>query len=109
MGKEQAVREVPNVFGDKPAHVRTADDCLDLLSTSVKSGLSADRVSSLQSQYGPNRLKDPPRPSFIKILGYNIANAMTIVLSPSGSMRGPNILTLPSCGFRRQFWNPRLG
>lgn len=56
---------------------------LDALSSSPH-GLSPHEVQDRQRRFGPNRLKPPPKPSIIKIIGRQFANAMSIVLSESG-------------------------
>jgi magnesium-transporting ATPase (P-type) len=44
-------------------------------------GLSDEEAARRLEQYGPNRLKPPPKPSLLKICGRQVANAMTLVLS----------------------------
>lgn len=62
-------------------HTLEGQDVLTAYEVDPKLGLDQDKVPGLQQKYGPNRLKPPPKPSLIKILLRNIANAMTMVLS----------------------------
>jgi magnesium-transporting ATPase (P-type) len=82
MGKApEEIKNVPDVFGDQPAHTRTADEVVQTLKSSIKQGLSSSQVTELRGTYGPNQLKAPPKPSLFKITVRNILNAMTFVLS----------------------------
>ncbi|TIA99512.1 hypothetical protein E3P96_02904 [Wallemia ichthyophaga] len=63
-----------------PAHVRDSSDILHEHNVDPLLGLSFDRVDQLQKEFGPNRLKPPPKPSLLKIFGTQIGNAMTLVL-----------------------------
>ncbi|EOR00553.1 hypothetical protein E3P92_04153 [Wallemia ichthyophaga] len=63
-----------------PAHVRDSSDILHEHSVDPLLGLSFDRVDQLQKEFGPNRLRPPPKPSLLKIFGTQLGNAMTLVL-----------------------------
>ena len=62
------------------AHTRTSDDVLQEHNVDPLLGLSFDKAKQLAEEFGPNRLKPPPRPSILKIFGRQIGNAMVIVL-----------------------------
>ncbi|TIC56792.1 potassium/sodium eff [Wallemia mellicola] len=62
------------------AHVRDSADLLQQHNVDPMLGQSFERVEQLQNEFGPNRLKPPPKPSLWRIFGRQIGNAMTLVL-----------------------------
>lgn len=64
-----------------PPHTLDGHDVAAAYQVDPRLGLCEDQIKALQEQYGPNRLKPPPKPSLVKIFLRNVANAMTMVLS----------------------------
>lgn len=62
-------------------HTASSSKVLEALSTNADKGLSDQDAAKRMEQYGPNRLKPPKKPSALKILGRQFANAMCLVLS----------------------------
>jgi P-type Na+/K+ transporter len=63
-----------------PPHVRPAEDILKEHGVDIHIGLSNEKAAHLLAQNGLNQIKPPQRPSKLKILLAQVANAMTIVL-----------------------------
>lgn len=66
---------------DFPAHTAEPEKVLDALTVDPERGLSEADVQKRLAEYGPNRIKPPPKASLGKILFRQIANAMTVILS----------------------------
>nr|ODN85706.1 potassium/sodium efflux P-type ATPase, fungal-type [Cryptococcus depauperatus CBS 7841] len=61
-------------------HTVHSEKVLEALGSDCTRGLTEDEVSKRLSQYGPNRLRPPKRPSVLKIIARQIGNAMTLIL-----------------------------
>lgn len=64
---------------DKAAHTVSAQDCIDQLETNVDKGLTEQEVQARREKYGPNRIKEAPKPSFFKILMRNICTSSMLL------------------------------
>lgn len=67
-----------NVF-PSPPHTLASEKLVQLLNTDPLKGLDESEVAKLQEQYGPNRIKPPRKPSFLKITGRQIVNGASRV------------------------------
>lgn len=63
-----------------PPHTLEVEPILKAYSTDPEAGLSEEQVAKYRQEFGPNKLKETPPPSFLSILVRNTLNAMTIVL-----------------------------
>lgn len=71
-----------------PAHTAEPEKVLQALSVEPGRGLSDVEVQKRLAEYGPNRIKPPPKASLGRIFFRQVANAMTVILStppPCGS------------------------
>lgn len=68
---------------DFPAHTAEPEKVLEALAVDPENGLSDDEVQKRIAEYGPNRIKPPPKASLGKIFFRQVANAMTVILSKS--------------------------
>ncbi|WVN87594.1 uncharacterized protein L203_102777 [Cryptococcus depauperatus CBS 7841] len=67
-------------------HTVHSEKVLEALGSDCTRGLTEDEVSKRLSQYGPNRLRPPKRPSVLKIIARQIGNAMTLILAGESSL-----------------------
>ncbi|TXT04305.1 hypothetical protein VHUM_04192 [Vanrija humicola] len=65
---------------DFSAHTSEATKVLAALNVDPKLGLSEDEAAKRLATYGPNRIKPPPKANIWKIIGRQVANAMTAIL-----------------------------
>jgi len=63
-----------------PPHTLGSDEVIKAYATNPETGLSEDQARKYMEEFGPNKLKEVPPPSFLSILIRNTLNAMTIVL-----------------------------
>lgn len=63
-----------------PPHTRPAHDLLKEHQVDPSNGLAEERATALLNQNGPNQLRPPKKPSWIKLLLQQIFNPMTLVL-----------------------------
>lgn len=70
-------------FGPLDFAPHTADPgkVLTALASNQQNGLSDDEAAKRLTEYGPNRIKPPKKPSIVGICLRQIGNAMTLVLS----------------------------
>lgn len=81
------------------AHTASPAKVLEALNVADSTrGLSDEEAARRLEQYGPNRLKPPPKPSLFKICMRQVANAMTLVLSEYRTVWSgfvPGVASLP--------------
>ncbi|KAJ9123082.1 hypothetical protein QFC22_001272 [Naganishia vaughanmartiniae] len=83
--KLESGQEVTSVVTDDgplraPAHTLSSAEIVSAFHTDIDNGLTESQVQRNATQYGPNKLKEIPPPSFLSILMRNTLNAMTLVL-----------------------------
>lgn len=66
---------------DFSAHTADSSKVLAALNVDPKTGLSEEEAAKRLALYGPNRIKPPPKANIWKIIGRQVANAMTAILS----------------------------
>lgn len=62
-------------------HTAEASKVLSALASNQQTGLTDDEAAKRLTEYGPNRIKPPKKPSVLGICLRQIGNAMTLVLS----------------------------
>ncbi|KAL1407966.1 hypothetical protein Q8F55_004763 [Vanrija albida] len=65
---------------DFSAHTAEASKVVAALNVDPKIGLSEEEAAQRLAKYGPNRIKPPPKANIWKIIGRQVANAMTAIL-----------------------------
>lgn len=84
---------VPRLDGEPRAlpflpHTTDATKVLEALEADPRLGLAEDEVVRRLAEYGPNRIKPPPKANIWKIIFRQVANAMTVILSKWRAARG---------------------
>jgi len=62
------------------AHSRELEEVLEELGTDLHAGLSSEEASKRLAQFGPNELREKPRPSFFEMLLEQFKNFLVILL-----------------------------
>lgn len=71
------------VVNDTPVatpHITDAKKVLAALAVTADLGLSDQEAANRLEQYGPNRIKPPPKANIFKIIFRQVANAMAVIL-----------------------------
>lgn len=61
-------------------HALSQDEVFSSLDTQVHSGLSTEEVARRQEKYGPNQLREAPRPGFLKMVFDQLKGFVIIIL-----------------------------
>jgi len=61
-------------------HALTAEQALEKLDSPISQGLTSEEVARRQEKYGPNQLREKPRPTFLKMIFDQLNNFIVILL-----------------------------
>ncbi|HEY9075079.1 MAG TPA: cation-translocating P-type ATPase [Anaerolineaceae bacterium] len=61
-------------------HTLNSSDVLEKLNTTLQSGLTSEEAARRLETYGPNQLKEKPRPSFLRLVFDQLNNFLMILL-----------------------------
>ena len=102
MGKKEDPAVANHVSGQsnnpisKPPHVLPFDQVVQELQTNSDDGLSPQEAQKRLEQYGRNEFGEAKGVQPLRIIGAQLANAMTLV----SSIPSPSLLLVVPCAFR---------